>query len=569
MIELDRPPGKSLEEWLEMGDFQQFLIDSVNGDIPIYYVDGKTGALVFLSSLLLPKHFFQEEQLDELINWQDNPVESKWGYDSDFYDGEERTAVYHPYDFMHSEILKRAVPILTRRTNTLYKNRPAYYEINSEISHIHDLHWSEEHQSYCTLDENADIWEVIKIKQEGKRTLITIAEPVLEKHMILGDYLMLRFFDLDRWEGEMEIPESKDHDGIVYWHDQGMHARWTPARRRDGTIGRAFLRGFQILRPPSDSAIRRRLLEGKTPQYCTFIAYDWKHRRVGECSCDPDQLGNYFVESPHPYETTPAFFKREVLRKYQSDAEKYTVEDRRIECRSSWSLPFDINSAEQVHAYLIDLSRLPHAEQLHWKSYNEHPKEGISRRAYKTDFLAEWDTDPEPLRDLKLLLESLPSATGPDGPIQVWRSPDGAVTHLADQIHYPTGNSRNEWETEILELDKLVVEGLNLKYLRQIAKDLGIQDERLQSILLLREVLSAKGIAPDLVATVIDPIYELHDLRSTFAGHRAGSDAERVAKELRRKHRSLANHFHNLVVQIYEGFSVLADLIQGGYLNLP
>jgi len=273
--------------------------------------------------------------------------------------------------------------------------RPINYEINPQISHIHDLHWSEDNNAYCTLDENGDIWEVVKVQIGERHNLVTLAEPILYKHLVLGDYLLLRFFDLDRWEGEMPMPDAGDYAAMVYWHNQGIHARWTPVHQADGSIGRVFLRGFQILRPPDDPGSRQELVEGKPKQYYTFIAMDWKHGRVGEYSCAPPQLGNYFEESDYPFETTPAFFKREVLRKYQSDPEKYTVVDRRIECRSSWDLPFDINPEGQVHAYLIDLSRLPYAEQLHWKAFNEPPKGGISRRAYKTDFLAEWDQEPE------------------------------------------------------------------------------------------------------------------------------------------------------------------------------
>lgn len=569
MFELERPQGKSFDEWLKMDDFRQFLLDSAHGDVPIYYHDGKAGGLVFLSSLLLPNHLFHDGLIEELVNWQDNPVESGWGYGTQYHNHEEEhTVIFLPYSSIQPDILQHATPILTRRTNSLFMERPVYYEINPQISQIHDLHWSTDNNAYCTLDENGDIWEVVKVQIGERHNLVTLAEPILYKHLVLGDYLLLRFFDLDRWEGEMPMPDAEDYAAMVYWHDQDIHARWTPVHRADGSIGRVFLRGFQILRPTDNPGLRQEMIEGKPKLYCTFFAMDWKHGRVGEYSCDPYQLGNYFEKSDLPFETSPAFFKEEVLRKYQSDPEKYLVKDRRIECRSSWDLPFDINPEGQVHAYLIDLSRLPYAEQLHWKASNEPPKGGISCRAYKTDFLAEWDREPEPLRDLKYLLNEFPSAKEKDKVVPVWQKPTGADARLADQVHYPTGNVRQVWETDIIKLDKLVIEGLNLKHLRQIANSLDIRDEKLGSILLLQNVLSALSIADDLVAAVIDPLYELHDLRSKFASHRAGTDADQVAKDLRRKHQSLANHFRDLVVRIYEGLSILADLVQKEYLSL-
>lgn len=570
MFELARSKGKTFEEWLDMGDFKQYLLDTRHGDVPVYYHDGKAGGLVVLSSLFLPRQLFHNELVEELINWQQNPVESGWGYSNQFENGvKQPTRLNPPFSLARPEILQQAVPILTRRFNSLFKDSPIYYEVNPEILHVHDLHWSDEHHAYCTLDENGDIWEVVKVQQREHSDLVSFDDAVLYKHMILGDYLVLRFFDLDRWEGEMPHPHSDDYARMVFWHGQNIHARWTPVRRSDGSLGRVFLRGFQILLPPDDPAKRSEFLNDQPKQFCTFITLDWKYQQVVECSCDPIQLGNYFVESDDPFEISPAFFKQEVLKKYQTDAEKYTVKDRIIFCRSTWSLRYDFNNEEgQVHVYLKDLAGLPYSEQLYWKSYNEPPKAGISRRAYKTDFLAEWDDEPEPLRDLKGLLDQFPSAMEKGNSVQVWQPPTGADLHLADQVHYPTGNVRQEWETEITELDKLVVEGLNLKYFRRLADSIGIRNEQLGSITLLRELLIAKTIALDIVAKIVNPLLELQEFRSKFGSHRAGTEADQIAKELRHKYGSLANHFRDIVALIYEGLSILADMIQKGYLNL-
>lgn len=67
----------------------------------------------------------------------------------------------------------------------------------------------------------------------------------------------------------------------------------------------------------SDRLRRRLMWESPEPkQYVSFIAHDWKNSQVRECSCDPDQLGNYFVKSDWPFSTSPAFFRPEVLLKY-------------------------------------------------------------------------------------------------------------------------------------------------------------------------------------------------------------------------------------------------------------
>ena len=94
-------------------------------------------------------------------------------------------------------------------------------------------------------------------------------------------------------------------------------------------------------------------------EFATFIARDWKNKRIAEISCSPDSLGNYYEESTLPHGLSPAFFRSEVLSKYKADREKYHLEERLISCRGSWSLEYDINEAGQVHAYLIDFRPSP------------------------------------------------------------------------------------------------------------------------------------------------------------------------------------------------------------------
>ncbi len=103
----------------------------------------------------------------------------------------------------------------------------------------------------------------------------------------------------------------------------------------------SYLRGFQIIRsrlPKKDILMKYGICQPKHRKYETFIAHDWKNNKVCECSCDPRYLGNYFVKSDFPYETSPVFFRPEVLQKYKGDTEKYKIQHRSISCRHSWHL---------------------------------------------------------------------------------------------------------------------------------------------------------------------------------------------------------------------------------------
>lgn len=571
MLYLSHPDRLPFDQWLAMADVRQYLATSVGGVIPLYWIGGKGTSSFYLVSVLLPRRLLRPEQREVLLEWGFSPYEGQWGYSYSMTNGKPTGhRLTAPFEGAQPAMLQRAIPIIIARENSCYKDRRVYFELNPQIAHVHDLHWMEERSAYCTLDVQGDIRDVVSIGTESYRGPVTIAEDVLMKHLLLGDLVLVRFFDVDRRRtSDVPLPEASDYASTERWDAEGILARWTPIRGVTGEIERAFLRGYQIIAPPTDRQRRRALLDARQArQYCTFLAHDWKHDRVAEVFCDPDQLGNYFVESPYPFEHSPAFFKRKVLLRYQSDSDKYTIEERTITCRSSWSLRYDINTAGQVQVYLKDLSGLPYQEQLYWKSFNEPPNGGLSLRSLKTDFLGEWYDEPNPLRDLKRLLEDFPHATTPAGTVEVWQRPTGAEADLADRIHYLATTASDEWERAIVVLNKLVVEGLNLRHLRRLAEFLGIEHTKLGSITLLREVLTTRGVAGDVIHSVIEPLRELQELRSQFASHRKGDAAAATLKRIRKQYKDLATHYTALVTQVYEGMTLLAQLIMKGNLHI-
>ena len=83
---------------------------------------------------------------------------------------------------------------------------------------------------------------------------------------------------------------------------------------------------------------------------------------------DPAKLSNYFGANPEaPHYLTPVFFKKEVLQRYLSHPDRYSVEDGYLRCQSLWGMAIDNHHKDYVSAYLGDLGRdLPEAEQNHW-----------------------------------------------------------------------------------------------------------------------------------------------------------------------------------------------------------
>ena len=91
-------------------------------------------------------------------------------------------------------------------------------------------------------------------------------------------------------------------------------------------------------------------------------------------SCDENRMPNLFTrQGDEPYSLSPVFFKRDVLSKYFQAVDKYSVQDGYLS-GPSWGIRIDNDrSDDYVVAALVDLGRMPHREQLHWKSFNVLP----------------------------------------------------------------------------------------------------------------------------------------------------------------------------------------------------
>jgi hypothetical protein len=242
-----------------------------------------------------------------------------------------------------------------------------------------------------------------------------------------------------------------------------------------------------------------------------------------------------------------------VLLKYKSDREKYHLEDRSVGCRGAWHLEtFDINEAGQVHTYLIYLSRLPYEEQLHWKQYNEPPKALLSERAITTDFEGHFYDEYDPLASLKHKLTKLHKAN-----VGWWtlRSKD-----TFDRTLYPYTSSSDEWADEILYLDQLIVEGFEVKWLRQKAGELGREpDITLRSLKLTEECLIGLGFEEEQAYSLMSPFHEVHNLRSKLKGHASGEEAARIRKQALKEFGTFRQHFSQLCSDCDESLNIITE----------
>jgi hypothetical protein len=532
--ELPPKGDEQFDCWLKQKDAFAFLERNAEEDELVIFASLR---FTFIHAVLVPNAALDPLDVDDLLKWSCRP-DRTWSFSV----SRDSIGLSPPLDCPGSNALIHGEQLVFTRWFEGGIKRKHYVEVLQKFTHLFDLHYVAERDAYCRLDEHGDIEDMIRVvavpsKDEmGRGRYVTFDRWLLDEYMLVTDTSLIRVFDFTRtnWPNFGGWTEARADRPI----DRGdLHVRLTI----DPPQG-SYSRGFQIVRTrASAEGIRRRMWgERDEKKYASFIAQDWKHNVVTECSCDPKQLGNYFVESDLPFQISPVFFRPEVLRKYKADSEKYILEERSIRCRGSWHLKtYDINDAGQVHTYLRYLGDLPYQEQLYWKSYNEAPKAPISSGAYATDFEGDFNTEFEPLSNVKYRLKELDRAHVPWWTLR--------AEDLIDKAHSPVTASADEWGDDIMSLDQLLVEGFNEKWLKEKAVEFGRSlQPQWRSLKLAEECLIGLGFESDHAATIVAPLRELHELRSKLKGHASGDGARELQSKAMAEHGSYRAHFRAL-----------------------
>ena len=537
--------------WIQQEDVIPFLEKEIEDENIIVYA---SFTHIFIHTVLIPNIKLNGSTIQDLLGWSHNPF-SSWGIAC----SQDDSWIEGPLSSPGSKILSKGEQIIFGRSFEGVESKKRYFELEQKISHTLGVHFLPERNAWCKLDKFGDLEDVVKIIElnglpnNDTGTIITINKLILGEYASVCNFVLMRMFDFTRYK-------SGSFSG---WGDRNEPITFDGVNRIWGSLVVAnnygsYSRGIQIndIRIPKEKIINgmwHRPSSEEPKQYATFIAHDWKNKRITEISCDPSCLANYFTKSDLPFEITPAFFKPEVLLKYKSDREKYQLEYRAVGCRGAWHLKtFDINDAGQVHTYLIYLSHLPYEEQLHWKQYNERPKAPLSERAITTDFHGQFYEGYDPLFSLKHKLEDLYRVK-----VGWWtlRNQDAL-----NKVHYPFTTSRDEWAEEILNLDQLVVEGFEERWLRNKAKELGRNpDIKLRGLKLIEECLVGFGFEEDHAHQLMSPFHKIHNLRSILKGHATGDDAEKIRRQSLEQFGSFRQHFEQLCTDCDESLGTIIE----------
>ena len=424
---------------------------------------------------------------------------------------------------------------------------PARTEISQKLVHCLDIYHVEERDAYCRLDERGDFEEVIRVvhtqtDRAWTDTVVAVRRHELHEYATLADMALVTHFDFNRFR-------TGQHWTDIQRFDKSPDQRLFYQGGTEEGVG-SYVIGRHIVFPVTnrDDVAQRMVAqdEGRGEHaYATFKVLEHRTGALVEASCDPRTLSNYFQPAAQAaHELSTAFFDAEVLSRYKTDTDKYTFTDHgAIHCRDSWGLrSYYINDVGQVHAYLVDLNKLPHHEQVYWSSFNEWPKGALSQTAIHNDFRGEFSPERDPLHSLKLRVGDL------DAKPPAWWSPRGERLHRV--VHLPATDSIDEWAEAILSLDHLVVEGFVQKALRRQLEKLGREfDPDWRSLKLAHACLLGNGLSADDADAAVAALKQTHDLRSVVKGHATVRKRTAAAKAARNNHGSLRSHFELLVDQ--------------------
>jgi hypothetical protein len=555
---VETPPSEPHDRtgWVEGRDVIGFLQNSATGDVPVCFLRRD----FFIYAVLVPEEILVGDYADDLMKWN-FPVSHGWEYMAHDTDGDIEAIVHAPGQVVGSAALNHAEPIIYERSFSRRGPDQSYVEANQKLIHLTDLHWLDDRNSFCRLDEHGDIVDAIKLHQQEPGLLCTIDIETLHRYLAITRQALVQLFDVHRcvdWS-QWRFYESRDQEETRRFRMENLIIEKVVLRSTEG-VDRTTFRGVQILRAPSETGERRRLLRGTAgdeERQESFIIHDLRSGQIREY---PSSGGGEDQSIP-PELLSPAFFRPQVLDRYKADPEKYVLTLSTIECRGVWFLrSYDVNDAGQVYAYLKDLWSLPHSEQRYWRVFNEKPEAGITERSISQDFLAQPWLGPDPLRDLQWLLREFPLAkhNGIDTPMWSLNTADSG--RVLARLHYLHTESRKEWQGQVLELRKVVVEGLQTKALQRVAQALNCYNEEWGSIKLLQACLQKRGVQDSTVQQVHDPLYDLNRLRSRGGvAHIGGTSG---TKDLR-------DDYHRLLADVANAMTLLADLIRKGTLDLP
>jgi hypothetical protein len=547
----DLPPDREdFATWIHAGAHLDFLRRNACSEELVIYGSGEYS---FVYAAVLPNARLASVSQDDLLHWAGDPYSQiasyVWGGSRD------DVWVERLSDSTGWRALEGAIQLVFGRTFEGWSGSDrTYFEVNQEYTHITGIHFRPEQRGYCRFDQNGDLQQMVSVTSRSDTvknvSCVSFAWSPLEEYLAATNSTLVRRFDftLLRRNNFTKWPEGPET--IIQESDQLFY------RQKVDPAVAAYTTGVQLIAPRRPSRVIFDDFRGghKNKKYVEFIAHDWRNMRVTTISTDPKATTNYFEAHGNslPFEVSPAFFRPEVVLKYKTDKDKYTIGERHITCRAAWQLQaLDVNEAGQVFAYIRYLRSLPYAEQLHWRSYNEPPKAGISDRAMASDFEGRFATFKDPLREVLSIVGYWHEKSVP------WWTLRG--DRLLERVSTPLTASRDEWAEAFMDLAKLVVEGFEVSPIRARLEKSGIPYEQKElSIALLERLINKETESTEIPR--LTGLRTVQLIRTKVKGHASGQEVETLVQEVLAEHESFTKHFKHICTRVALELQTIAGL---------
>lgn len=476
-------------------DILDFLDSSQFGEVPIILYNQD----VWINSLIVPKCNLNHNYINDLMNW--SIFISSYGY----YISKEGYKLSNPCDsYKPRQILSDATPIFLERD--IFNHTSRLIEFNQKVSHRLDIAEFKEKNHFYKMNEFGDKENVAAIIEDEELTLAFLNRKELDIYLDISDSVLVRFFNI----GVFNEPNPWNcSENLIKLSDKNIYYKYNVQYSSDGCPTLKEIRGFQIINSNQELRTNNHEIE-----YQIFKVLDIKSGKVVENTCNPEKLGNFFKNSQYIYEISPVFFRTDVFKKYQLDAEKYEIENRYITCKGIWSLRYSLSDDKsQVIVYIKDLGALPEYEQIYWKSFNVEPSSNISEHIFRRDFLGEWDDVIDPLIELKGCLKNFPACFIENNETKIWVEKNKNNIRKIDNLQYIKHPTKEKWDFEIKKLDQIVVEGFDNKKIKKIAKKLDCYNKEHKSLKQLKNCISVL-YDENIANSIINPLIKLHDDRN-------------------------------------------------------
>lgn len=445
------------------------------------------------------------------------------------------------WSFCHDGIDVLEPFVLYRSANYDIDN---YVELSQDfrvLLNMHDRYISPTEHCFVVDNENGDWEKVAEIKGETIRIKLTS----LRKYLALRRMNLLLFFDEMRFSQQSfkELGLTPVMNQIVKDDDYIYNYSSLVDCHADGNKSGGWIMGKCVLRY-REKDYNRDSFDQDDKQYAEFIYdYDDEGEPMSH-SCKKETLSNYFVANgDNPLEMTPIFFKKEVLDKYYSNPNKYTVSDGAVGCEGSWSLYIDNDHRNYVIVPLVYLGNLDYSEQLYWKGYNVSPERdmGFSKTAYKRWIEGNFCDPMFPDLQFKYRFKQFNKRWEKQFGWPLFLPLIDEDEHRYKTLHcLTTENNHSDFDEQILSMTKLVVDSLNQKCLQSEIDD---SNTEVESFLTERKVTSSlelkagidkfqafifsKGMkCPDMV----NFLRKVQSLRSNSVAHRKSNKRKDLAK---------------------------------------